>query len=184
MKKTSMVLSLWMRFLFLAGMITLATSCRSSIDIVISRHVDPDEIKRVAIFKMDRLSYRENDKVSDLLIHEFLRLGYDVVERTEIERLIKEQKLGASGFVDPNQAVAIGKLAGADSIVIGSGALEDKQRDVLKYFTIKVIDLKSGSVVITANLTRNLEIKDAVAELSSQLRKSLDQHNAEKLKKP
>ncbi len=173
-----------LRGMLLAGVLVFTSSCRSSIDIVISRHVDPDDIKRVAIFKMDRLSYRENDKVSDLLIHEFLRLGYDVVERTEIERLIKEQKLGVSGFVDPNQAVAIGKLAGADSIVIGSGALEDKQRDVLKYFTIKVIDLKSGSVVITANLTRNLEIKDAIAELSAELRKSLDSHHAGKLKKP
>ena len=183
MKKLSKTLAHFRRGVLLIGLAILASSCRSSIDIVISRHIDPDDIKRVAIFKMDRLSYRENDKISDLLIHEFLRLGYDVVERTEIERLIKEQKLGASGFVDPNQAVAIGKLAGADSIVIGSGALEDKQRDVLKYFTIKVIDLKSGSVVITANLTRNLEIKDAIAELSAELRKSLDQHHAGKLKK-
>lgn len=184
MKKISTAAAYVMRGLLFSGIVIMASSCRSSIDIVISRHVDPDEIKRVAIFKMDRLSYRENDKVSDLLIHEFLRLGYDVVERTEIERLIKEQKLGASGFVNPNQAVAIGKLAGADSIVIGSGALEDKQRDVLKYFTIKVIDLKSGSVVITANLTRNLEIKDAISELSAELRKSLDQYHAGKLKKP
>lgn len=169
--------------LLLVCVVFICVSCRSNIDIVISRHVDPEGIKRVAIFKMDRLSYRENDKVSDLLTHEFLRLGYDVVERTEIERLIKEQKLGASGFVDPNQAVAIGKLAGADSIVIGSGSLEDKQRDELKYFTLKVIDLKSGSVIITANLTRNLPIKDTVSELSAELRKSLDGHQSAKLRK-
>ncbi len=158
----------------------LVFSCRSSIDVVISRHVDPDGIKRIAIFKMDRLSYRENDKISDLLIHEFLRLGYDVVERTEIEKLIKEQKLGASGFVDPDQAVAIGKMAGADSIVIGSGALEDKSGDVLKYFTVKIIDLKSGSVVITANLVKNRDIKTAIADLSSSLQKSLEMRRAEK----
>ena len=155
-------------------------ACRSSVDVVISKHVDPDNIKRIAIFKMDRLSYRENDKISDLLIHEFLRLGYDVVERTEIEKLIKEQKLGASGFVDPDQAVTIGKMAGADSIVIGSGALEDKSRDELKYFTVKIIDLKTGSVVVTANLVKNLDIKSAIAELSAALRKSLEARRAEK----
>lgn len=158
----------------------LLSGCRSSVDIVISRHVDPDGIKRIAIFKMDRLSYRENDKISDLLIHEFLRLGYDVVERTEIEKLIKEQKLGASGFVDPDQAVAIGKMAGADSIVIGSGALEEKTRDELKYFTVKIIDLKTGSVVVTANLVKNLDIKTAISELSAALKKSLETRRAEK----
>lgn len=157
-----------------------ATGCRSSIDIVISRHVDPDNIRRIAIFKMDRLSYRDGDKISDLLTHELLRLGYDVVERTEIEKLIKEQKLGASGFVDPDQAVAIGKMAGADSIVIGSGALEDRNGDVLKYFTVKIIDLKSGSVVITANLVKNQSIKGAVADFSSSLRKSLNDYRGER----
>jgi Curli production assembly/transport component CsgG len=168
------------RRILIASLALLALSCRSSVDIVISRHVDPDGIKRIAIFKMDRLSYRENDKISDLLIHEFLRLGYDVVERTEIEKLIKEQKLGASGFVDPDQAVAIGKMAGADSIVIGSGALEDKSSDVLKYFVVKIIDLKSGSVVITANLVKNRDIKTAIADLSSSLQKSLEMRRAEK----
>ncbi|MBL8032206.1 MAG: hypothetical protein JNJ69_00785 [Leptospiraceae bacterium] len=166
--------------ILLLALTVFFAGCRSSVDIVISRHIDPDDIRRVAIFKMDRLSYRDNDKVSDLLTHEFLRLGYDVVERTEIERLIKEQKLGASGLIDPNQAVAIGKLAGADSIVIGSGALEDKTRDVLKYFTIKIIDLKSGSVVVTANLTRNLEIKEAISELSTELKKALEAHQQQK----
>lgn len=156
--------------------------CKSAMDIVISRHADPDDIRRIAIFKMDRLSYRENDKVSDLLTHEFLRLGFDVVERTELERLVKEQKLSMSGLIDPNQAVAIGKLAGADSIVMGSGALEDRQHDVLKYFTIKIIDLKSGSVVVTANLTRNMEIKDAINELSSALRRALEAHKLQKTK--
>lgn len=170
MKKVFILL---ISFAFLSG-------CRSSVDIVISRHVDPDGIKRIAIFKMDRLSYRDNDKISDLLTHEFLRLGYDVVERTEIEKLIKEQKLGASGFVDPDQAVAIGKLAGADSIVIGSGALEEKTRDELKYFTVKIIDLKTGSVAVTATLMKNLDIKTAVAEFSGALKKSLEARRAEK----
>lgn len=160
----------------------ISLSCRSSIEVVISKHVDPNDIKRIAIFKMDRLSYRENDKVSDLLIHEFLKLGYDVVERTEIDRLVKEQKLGASGLVDPDKAVAIGKLAGADSIVLGSGALEDRNKDILKYFTIKIIDLKSGSVMITANLTRSRSIKDAIAELSVSIRESLAENNKLKRK--
>ncbi|AFM11635.1 CsgG/HfaB family protein [Turneriella parva] len=151
-------------------------ACRNSMEVVISKHVDPTTIKRVAIFKMDRLSYRENDKISDLLIHEFLRLGYDVVERTELERLVKEQKLGASGFVDPNKAVEIGKLAGADSIVIGSGALAEKEKDVLKYFVIKIVDLKSGSVVVTASLRNEESIKNAIGDLSAALKRSLEDH--------
>lgn len=156
--------------------LVFCSSCRNSMEVVISKHVDPTSIKRVAIFKMDRLSYRENDRISDLLIHEFLRLGYDVVERSELERLVKEQKLGASGFVDPNKAVEIGKLAGADSIVIGSGALAEKEKDVLKYFVIKIVDLKSGSVVVTASLRNEESIKTAISDLSASLKRSLEEH--------
>lgn len=155
--------------------------CRSSVEVVISKHGDPDEIKKVAVFKFEKLRYYQTaDKISDLLIHEFLKLGFDVVERADIERLVKEQKLSVSGFIDPKEAVAIGKLTGADTIVIGTGELDAKDKDMLTYLVIKVISLKTGSVIITANLKKNMNIRDAISEVSASMKKTLEQRAAAK----
>lgn len=154
---------------------TALAGCSSSVEVVISKHSDPNEIQKVAVFKINKLShYQTTEKISDLLIHEFLKLGFDVVERSDIERLVKEQKLSVSGFIDPKEAVAIGKLTGADTIVLGTGELDPNDKDKLTYLVIKVISLKTGSVIITANLTKDMKIRDAIADVSASLKKSLD----------
>src|SRR2546425_12579509 len=43
-----------------------------------------------------------------------------VVDREEIQKLIEEQNLGASGRVDAQTAAKIGKLAGARYVVLGT----------------------------------------------------------------
>src|SRR2546422_11482680 len=43
-----------------------------------------------------------------------------VVEREEIQKLIEEQNLGASGRVDAQTAAKIGKLVGARYVVLGT----------------------------------------------------------------
>jgi TolB-like protein len=43
-----------------------------------------------------------------------------VVEREEIQKLLEEQNLGASGRVDPQTAARIGKLVGARYVVVGT----------------------------------------------------------------
>jgi len=43
-----------------------------------------------------------------------------VVEREEIQKLLEEQNLGASGRVDPQTAAKVGKLVGARYVVLGT----------------------------------------------------------------
>ena len=43
-----------------------------------------------------------------------------VVEREDIQKLVEEQNLGASGRVDPQTAAKIGKLVGARYVVLGT----------------------------------------------------------------
>ncbi len=164
----------------------LSLQCASGVSVVISRHENPDEIRRIAIFKIEhtgRYRYRAGEWLSDLLIHEFLRLGYDVVERAQVDHLIKEQKLSVSGFINPKEAVAIGKLAGADTIVIGNIQLDEKDSEVLQHMIIKIISLKSGSVIITINVTKKMKIQDAVSEVYKALKKSLDERKMVKVPK-
>jgi len=46
--------------------------------------------------------------------------GFDVVERGRLEDILKELDLNRSGHIDPDKAVEIGKLVGADLTVMGS----------------------------------------------------------------
>jgi tetratricopeptide (TPR) repeat protein len=45
---------------------------------------------------------------------------FSFVERTEMERILKEQQLGMSGVIDDSQAATVGKILGIDAIISGS----------------------------------------------------------------
>jgi TolB-like protein len=76
---------------------------------------------------------------------------FRVVERSQINQALSEQKLQKSGIVDEKSAVEIGKLLGADLIIIGS---------VVKIgtaYTInsRMIDVKTGEATLGRNVTGN-----------------------------
>lgn len=54
--------------------------------------------------------------ITDLTAH----TEYDVVERTRLQAILDELKLGHSGVADPSSAAKIGKLLGAKYMVMGS----------------------------------------------------------------
>ena len=59
--------------------------------------------------------------IAGMLISELaLNPSARVVEREEIQKLVEEQNLGASGRVDPQTAAKIGKLVGARYVVLGT----------------------------------------------------------------
>jgi TolB-like protein len=76
---------------------------------------------------------------------------FRVVERAQIGRALSEQKLQKSGVIDDKSAVEIGKLLGADLIIIGS---------VVKIgtsYTInsRMIDVKTGEATLGKSATGN-----------------------------
>jgi TolB-like protein len=76
---------------------------------------------------------------------------YRVVERAQINRALSEQTLQKSGLIDDESAVQLGKIIGADLIVIGS---------VVKIgtaYTInsRMIDVKTGEAKLGRNVTGN-----------------------------
>jgi curli biogenesis system outer membrane secretion channel CsgG len=59
--------------------------------------------------------------VSDLLTNKLVQSGaFTVIERSRIADILQEQNLGASGRIDPSTAAQIGRILGADVVVIGS----------------------------------------------------------------
>lgn len=61
-----------------------------------------------------------NNAVCDMLTTEMSQAGWDMVEREQLDKVLKEQDLGAGGRLDPSTAAPIGKILGADYLIIGT----------------------------------------------------------------
>ncbi len=70
-------------------------------------------------------------------------LGDRIVERAELNDLLQEMKLGESGVIDPKTAARVGKVLGAEAIVIGTIS------DLDRYFEVvgKLVDVQTGRVM-------------------------------------
>lgn len=67
---------------------------------------------------------------------------YKIVERSMLEKVIEEQSFSNSGIVDDNQATEIGKLAGANKVIVSVVTLTGG-RNML---SLKMIDVKTANV--------------------------------------
>lgn len=61
--------------------------------------------------------------ISAKIITDLVQNGfYEVLERTQLEKIMAEHRLTMTGLVDESQAAQIGKLLGVDAIMLGSSA--------------------------------------------------------------
>ncbi|RMG55900.1 MAG: hypothetical protein D6717_07275 [Gammaproteobacteria bacterium] len=76
------------------------------------------------------------------------RSGWTLVERAELERLLKEIRLSLSDLVDPAHAVEAGRFLGARYMVFGSlQQLEERVR-----LTCRMVEVATGRIVAAASL--------------------------------
>jgi curli biogenesis system outer membrane secretion channel CsgG len=80
--------------------------------------------KRIAVVNFeDKAGYGHNigQGVSDMLVTKLVESGqYIVVERNELDAILKEQGLGQSGLVTQQSAAKVGQLLGVEMMVTGS----------------------------------------------------------------
>lgn len=91
-----------------------------------SKQMKAKNIKKIAIDDFTDLNgYKSGlgDFISEELVTSFYTQGagnFEVVERRELARVLKEQKLGGSGLLNKDTIAKIGKILGIDAIVTGS----------------------------------------------------------------
>ena len=99
--------------------------------------------------------------VADIFVTEAFRSQqFRITERAEIDKVILEQNLATSGRVDPDTAAEVGRITGAELIVLGS----------LSEFGVtttggggKVLGMFGGSSeTVTARVTVDIRVVDAV----------------------
>lgn len=125
----------------------------------ISSSVAQQQKKRVAVIPFRELDGRTTvlgTYLSEELGTDLFKLGgLDIVERTMLDRILGELKLGQSGLVDPTTAKKIGEVAGVDAIV--TGTITDLESFVA--VNCRLIDVQTGRVFAAAQ-TRILKDDD------------------------
>ena len=146
---------------FLTGccllLIALVSGC-STIDVAINKKEDvTKKLEKIVVFPFQIKNAQFGDEFSDAITHHLFKTGkIDVVERQELEKILKEQKLSMTGLLDSDKSVRVGKLLGADVIVCGRGTALDvgpttnhRNKNLIDTFMLKVVSVETGSLLIT-----------------------------------
>jgi len=146
----------FVRFLCVISILAMVTAC-TSIDVATHKEIKlHKKMKKVAVFPFDVKGATWGDEFADAISHQFFKqTRIEVVEREAIERILKEQQLSMTGLLDDKQAVKIGKMLGADCIILGRGhALRQYENgrqipNLIDTFSLKAIGVESGSLLCT-----------------------------------
>ncbi|MFW5860920.1 MAG: CsgG/HfaB family protein [Spirochaetota bacterium] len=144
------------RFFCIIIVLAMVTSC-TSIDVATHKEMKlHTKMKKVAVFPFDVKGATWGDEFADAISHQFFKqTTIEVVEREAIERILKEQQLSMTGLINDKQAVKIGKMLGADVIILGRGhALRHYEKgrqipNLIDTFTLKAIAVETGSLLCT-----------------------------------
>ena len=73
------------------------------------------ERKKLIILSSENKDSDISKKITQIASSTATQLNrYDVIDRSQLDRILNEQKLQHSGVVNPDQAIEIGKVAGAN----------------------------------------------------------------------
>ena len=81
--------------------------------------------------------------VSDRLVAKLVNNQYyTVIERKELSKILEEQALSLSGVIDANQATEVGRLVGAEGLVMGSGTYNVQDKGQWETYKEKKVEKK------------------------------------------
>lgn len=126
------------------------------------------EKPRIAILDFDFSSissnywysiFRGDSKgVSDILVNKLVKdNNFVVVERSQLEAILREQNLGLSGRVDASTAAQVGRILGVEAVVIGSITQFDLER---QNSGISIPIFGGGQTKAAANVRLNIRVVD------------------------
>jgi len=79
--------------------------------------------------------------------------GFEVIDRTHLKTILKEQKLAISDIMDPSTARKLGQIAGADALITGTitpfGESVRVSVKILDTATAKIVGATSGEIAKT-----------------------------------
>jgi curli biogenesis system outer membrane secretion channel CsgG len=94
------------------------SGCGAGIRTVVRQDFNP--AGRMAVMPFSGKAEDVGLSLSEAFTTYLMEAGFEMIERAQIENVLKEQKMSLSGGTDVETMVQIGKLAGVDVVVTGS----------------------------------------------------------------
>ena len=115
------------------------------------------EPKKLRIAVMDFAQTTQAPALQNLekIVPEWLTLflvetgTFDVIERRDLENVLKEQSLGQTGVIDATSAAQLGKVLGVNILVTGTLILFEDTIEI----TAKLVDTTNGAIIGVASVT-------------------------------
>ena len=112
------------------------------------------EIKKVAILPLDDLTPRLQQvqigrAVSEMLIQSFSKSSlFQVIERDKLGSIFKELALNASGGIATEDAKRVGRISGADFLLLGS--VSEAEQQLLTQ--ARLVDVETGEIIAAESI--------------------------------
>lgn len=97
--------------------VLLAWAACAGPEVAVQKKFDFRKVKRVAVLEF---SGQGGGAASDLMTQALLARGADVVERKQLDALVQENRLSATGLLDPGTIKQMGQVLGVDALILGS----------------------------------------------------------------
>lgn len=110
--------------------------------------------------------------ITAMLVTEFtMREGIQVIERAQLNDMLREQDLVLSGRVDESSAIEIGKLLGAQYVLLGqASSIVDNLR-----MDIRAVDVETSEIVaVLKKSDKTSELLSVVVALADEFGEQLD----------
>lgn len=131
-------------------LILISCSGRPMVNTSVNKNVNFNRSSRMAIVPGAASSF--GLLLPDALLTEFLGLGFNIVERNEIAKLLREQNLSLSGILENQDYSKIGKIANIETLIIVVS--KENSNGAVASASIKVINVTNGYVIISSTYSQ------------------------------
>ncbi len=127
----------------------------------------------IAVIKFKSLNQEAHEiSLGDLVSETFTSAlvnssAFKIIEREQLDKVIKEMEMSKTGFIDTTDAVEIGKILHADAIITGSVALLAGQIQL----NARIIDIESAYVISAESKTTRYTLQNINTVVNSIVRK-------------
>ena len=127
----------------------------------------------VAIFDFENTNARTDEKELGATLTEMLTTAliqdkrFIVMERVQLEKVLREQSLSQSGAIDTETAIKVGKLAGLEAVILGSVSQLKTRIEA----DARLIEVETGKALAAVN--GKVKDVDKIRDLSKKIAKQL-----------
>jgi len=127
----------------------------------------------IAVIKFKSLNQEAHEiSLGDLVSETFTSAlvnssAFKIIEREQLDKVIKEMEMSKTGFIDTTDAIEIGKMLHADAIITGSVALLGGQIQL----NARIIDIESAYVISAESKTTRYTLQNINTVVNSIVRK-------------